>query len=70
MSKLSIKKKAKLARIAFSTPGILQRGDQVKWLGVQSENIYVVKDLEGNMVYLINDEGNEIEALDYEVVKV
>lgn len=70
MAKLNIKKTKKLTRIAYTTSLNIEKGDQVKWLGAQTDYTYVVKDIEGNMVYLVNDKGVEIEALDYEVVKV
>ena len=71
MSKLNIKKKA-LTRLAIPMLETLEKGDQVYWAGDTSDpkDTYIVQGLEGNIVFLINSEGNEIEAFNYEVKKV
>jgi hypothetical protein len=81
MSKLRIKKArtdysrfwpTPLTRLAIPMLENLEKGDQVYWAGDTSDpkDIYIVRGLEGNIVFLINSEGNEVEAFNYEVKKV
>ena len=72
MSKLSIKKKAQSNRIAIPMIQTLEKGNQVYWSGDNSDpkDIYVIRGIQGNIVFLINSEGNEVEAFNYEVQKV
>lgn len=70
MSKLSIKKKAKLNRTVISMLVKLERGDEVKWSNGPEDQVYVVLGLDGNIVFLVDEDGNEVEALNYEVTPI
>ena len=48
----------------------LEIGDLVKWKADNNSDTYVVKEVMGNIVFLTNEEGNEVEALRHEVEKV
>lgn len=70
MSKLIIKKKAKLKRIAIPMLQQLERGDEVKWSHGDINQIYVVLGRDGNIIHLVDENGNEVDALDYEVTLI
>ena len=70
MAKLGIKKQHSFTKKSLPMLESLEIGDLVKWKADNNSDTYVVKEVMGNIVFLTNEEGNEVEALRHEVEKV